>query len=516
MPKDKVTQRITPKQVDDLRILFARKEAQKFDLKDRKKLADAIIKTFPEFKDLVQSQIVRAIKTYGDELTDCKEYGTNFRQATLGMIGDRKFLREAITYVIIFWKNLASTNEFVGFPDDLYDFICRVNEYSIQKASGQNCNGILNEYDEDRILSLVIFAEKGILRGYALNWDKLARIQENGTNAQKKSSPKSVLLDIELVSIMERRKMISPDSQIFKLFYGATCMKYYIADKSAEELYIQSHARKEAYPPLFARAAMLGLKAPLMKLLLGSFEEGFCQFYNQHLILQCNMALQRSLADTPKETLDNVDAAIADDNPSYRDTHVKELIFFILGAAVRAALGVLFVLLKKYKLEGKLSIVHESLALYLLVTKDDAITQELPHQQIELREKKSGALLRASGPLFSIFAEMEGKLLDPMLTNARAIAAFGNYFITYIGYRADSLGFYDKVDEILHEALDKLDFLSTEIKDEIVETLRLKLFTYYFKSATKDLLLFIIRSLNNDKAISKLSFRAYTLLELVK
>jgi hypothetical protein len=49
------------------------------------------------------------------------------------------------------------------------------------------------------------------------------------------------------------------------------------------------------------------------------------------------------------------------------------------------------------------------------------------------------------------------------------------------------------------------------MKDEIVESLRLKLFfTYYLKkSATKkDLLLFIIRSLNNDKSNQQIKFRA--------
>jgi hypothetical protein len=310
--------------------------------------------------------------------------------------------------------------------------------------------------------------------------------------------------------------MLNPDSEEFKLFYTATCLKHYVTDKSPEELYLQSHARKSVYPPLYARAAILGFKISLMKVLFGAFEEGFCQFYNRHLVLQYNIALLNSLAETPRETLDNIDAAIADDNPSYRDTHVNELIFFISGAALRAALGVLYVKLKKYELEGKVAIVYESLASFLFVTKEDATTQELPHQQIELREKISGALLRASGPLFSIFAEMEVNLLEPLLTNARAIAAFGNYFITYIECRADSLGYCEKVDEILHEALHNIEFLSSEMKDEIVESLRLKLFTYYLKSATKDLLLFIIRSLNNDKAISKLSFRAYTLLELVK
>jgi hypothetical protein len=55
--------------------------------------------------------------------------------------------------------------------------------------------------------------------------------------------------------------------------------------------------------------------------------------------------------------------AIADDNPSYRDTHIKELILFILGAATRAAFGVLPVLLSKIGLEGKLPIVYESLVI---------------------------------------------------------------------------------------------------------------------------------------------------------
>jgi hypothetical protein len=279
----KATQRITKGQVDDLRILFARKQAQKFDIPNRKKLADEIIKHFPEFKDLVQSQIVRAIKLYVDELTDCTIYGTSFCNATLGMIGDRQFLREAIIYVIIFWKSLSSTNEFVGIPDDLYAFICRVTEYSMQKASGQNCNGILKQYDEDRILTLVIFAEKALLSRYAADWDKLARIQEKGTNAEKKSKPKSVLLDIELVSIMERRKMLNPDSEEFKLFYTATCLKHYVTDKSPEELYLQSHARKEVYPPLYARAAILGFKIPLMKVLFGAFEEASALDDNSNL-----------------------------------------------------------------------------------------------------------------------------------------------------------------------------------------------------------------------------------------
>jgi hypothetical protein len=112
-------------------------------------------------------------------------------------------------------------------------------------------------------------------------------------------------------------------------------------------------------------------------MLFGSFEEGFCQFYNRHLILQCNIALQKSFAaDTPKETLENMDTAIADDNPSYRDTHVNELIFYILGAALRAALGVLIGLLQTHKLEDKISIVYKSLASCLLVTKDDTTTQD--------------------------------------------------------------------------------------------------------------------------------------------
>ena len=130
---DKVTQRITPLQVCDLRILFARKEAQKFDLPNRKKFADEIIKHFPEFRGLIQTQIVFAIKICIEELKDYTVYGSHFCIATLGRIGDRKFLRKAIIYIIIFWKALSATNKFVGIPDDLYAFICRVAEYSIQK-----------------------------------------------------------------------------------------------------------------------------------------------------------------------------------------------------------------------------------------------------------------------------------------------------------------------------------------------------------------------------------------------
>ena len=204
---------------------------------------------------------------------------------------------------------------------------------------------------------------------------------------------------------------------------------------------------------------------------------------------------------------------------SYININILQLLYFILGAAIRSALGAIKTQMKKQKLENDLiKAVFNCLTNCTLESFESAEYQHLPYQLILDRQKKKEALLCPSCPIFTVFVELESKVLEPLFTNTSALAALSTDFITYINLRIDCEGFYARVDDILYDALKNLSDLSLKESDKvkIVETVREKLFKYYINTATKDLIKFIMRTLNNDKAISRLSFRARTLLESIK
>jgi hypothetical protein len=137
---------------------------------------------------------------------------------------------------------------------------------------------------------------------------------------------------------------------------------------------------------------------------------------------------------------------------------------------------------------------------------------------IESRQRKTGALFLPSSDIFKIIVNLEDNVLKPFLGTTRAIASLGSDLITYVKLRVESGGFYFAVDKLLFHALNKMKSISlTEsIIDTIVDTVRMKLFDYYLKAATKDMLKLVMKTLNINKAESRLSFRAHTLLESIK
>lgn len=74
------------------------------------------------------------------------------------------------------------------------------------------------------------------------------------------------------------------------------------------------------------------------------------------------------------------------------------------------------------------------------------------------------------------------------------------------------------VDKLLFHVLNKLQiiYLDESTITNIVETVRMKFFDYYLKAATKDMLKLVMKTLNINKAESRLSFRAHTLLQSIK
>jgi hypothetical protein len=140
--------------------------------------------------------------------------------------------------------------------------------------------------------------------------------------------------------------------------------------------------------------------------------------------------------------------------------------------------------------------------------------QNLPYELIESRQRNDGAMLCASDRIYKIFMSLEKHVLDPLFTNTSVMISLEKDFLIYVNLRTETAGYYDMVDDVLYKALESLN-LSSENKTALVETIRLKLFNYYMKTATKDLIAFIMRTLDNDKAMSRLSFRASTLLESI-
>lgn len=354
-----------------------------------------------------------------------------------------------------------------------------------------------------------------------------------------KGRPDLVIAKLEELSILKRLLSYSPTSQSSILFFGATCMKHFIKDVNAGDLYHPETYRDAVYSPLYADMAVLNDdKDSLLRLLYGTFELEFYSHYNKQLLVQSYLATNPDKlsgdveGQNDNEENDDEDEEITDDGKedqednkdhnnennlknSSIDIHMSSVLFYILGAAIRSALGTLQTLLIKLEIDLFSERIFSCITNCLTVTRESAAFQHLPFHLVETRERINGTLLYPSCAMYSIIESLEILVLEPFFSTTSVVVCMGADFLTYVNLYIESEGYYDQVDKILLMALSEI----VEIKDhmyEIAETIRLKLFDYYIKTATKDLINFIMRTLNNNKAVSRLSFRATTLLDSIK
>jgi hypothetical protein len=166
------------------------------------------------------------------------------------------------------------------------------------------------------------------------------------------------------------------------------------------------------------------------------------------------------------------------EEPSYVDTSILNILYFILGAAIRSALGILRTLLKKLGYDHLLEEILQCITNALSITLDDSKHQNLPYQLIESRQSKIGALILPSCNIFKIIMNLEENLLKPLLGTTRAITSLGSDLITYVKLRVESEGFFFAVDKLLFHAINKLQIISLNesIISTIVETVRMKFY----------------------------------------
>ena len=284
----KETIRITKSQTASLKNFFLFKNALLMSREQKKQFADECIVKFPEFSQLNQSQILRCLSAYNAEILIRQNHGEYFSKGTEKMMkDDNDFAFQAVIFSLSFMKQMAATNEVNGIPTDLSNFIDRWVNYSVKEAAGQSVIGILEEDDMDDINTLVKFVKDLLLPYYLSFWKKFSKVEIDGNVAEMKGRPDLHLAKIEELVILDRLSIYELISQLARMFYEGTCMKYFVFDVNGKDLYsFKSSRRKEANNPPYVELAISGNKDPLMRLLLSTFEMGFYDFYNRHLILQ--------------------------------------------------------------------------------------------------------------------------------------------------------------------------------------------------------------------------------------
>jgi hypothetical protein len=497
-------------------------------------------------------QILRCLANFTSEKLLRENHGKGLADATKRMMEkDNGFALQAVISALIDMGNYASTDEVNAIPTDLRDFIDRWKNYSICKAAGLSLTGILHSTDQVDMNSLVEFVRNAELPNYLAIWLEFSKVEFDTSEELRddcKGRPDLFLSNIEELATLKRYNMNKdPNSPLFQFFYKFTCMRKFILETAPKDFYHSNSYRVEAQDPFVSESVMAGNKIPLMILLRTSFEMSIYENYNKHLIAQAYLASVQGDSETSGNTDDffteneldgedkflDLDLDIQNDSEdeddisnmkkrieenSYVDTSILKILYYILGAAIRSALGILRTLLKKLGYDDLLEEILQCITNALSITLDDSKHQNLPYHLIESRQTKIGALILPSCGIFKIIIDLEENLLKPLLGTTRAIASLGSDLITYVKLRVEAEGFFFAVDKLLFHVLNKLQiiYLDESTITNIVETVRMKFFDYYLKAATKDMLKLVMKTLNINKAESRLSFRAHTLLQSIK
>lgn len=553
----KETIRITPDQTTRLKAIFFKAKANLFPHSEKKKLSSLIIASAPMFSQLKVDQVMRCLATYCGEILLRENHGKYLAAATERMMKEGNgFALQGVISALISLKNFAYLNEVNGIPTDLRKFIDRWHDYSVSKAAGRDLTGILHKTDMVDINSLVEFVRNAELPNYLGFWKKFAVVEfdpKDKLRDECKGRPDLFLSKIEEIATMSRYNMSKdPNSYLFQWFFNHTCMKKFILDSAPKDLYHSNSYREEALYPPYAEFAIAGNIVPLMITIRQTFEISIYENYNKHLIAQGFLASEQGDKDDINNTdlfdesfdfsgeddyegnAKPVELDVQDDSGDEEDiskmnekseeinsfvsTSVLKILYYVLGAAIRSALGTIRTLVTTLKLGELLEPILDCITNCLCINVDDAKHQNLPYHLVESRQRKIGALILPSCNIFNIIMDLEQYILKPLLGTTKAIASLGSDFITYVKLRVEAEGFYSMVDKLLYNAFEKSKIISLEecVISEFIHTVRLKLFDYYMKAATKDMLKFIMKTLNYNKAESRLSFRAHTLLESIK
>jgi hypothetical protein len=227
------------------------------------------------------------------------------------------------------------------------------------------------------INTLVTFVKMALLPFYLKLWLHFSyvnfdSIKDKEERDECKGRPDVFLAKIEELGTLKRSEMCQDgQSYLLEWFYKFTCLRAYILDIDHKDLYHAIQIREEARYPPYALNAIEGNKLPLMTLLFTAFEIYFYQYYNKHLIVQSDFASPKETKKSTKHSnideeedmeqfmertdesevedtsKDNKGLKSEENSDSYITVHVMQILYYILGAAIRSALGTMHHLLSE-------------------------------------------------------------------------------------------------------------------------------------------------------------------------
>jgi hypothetical protein len=370
------TIRITPNQTSSLKAIFFHKKVNLMSHSDKKSFIGILISRIASFSQLLVSQVMRCIASYAADILLRENHGKQLAAGTQRMMdNDNDFAYDGVIFALFALRKLTYTSEINGLPTHLIDFLDRVFDYTIKKSAACSTKGILKDTDMGDINSLITFVKKALLPFYLKLWLDFShldfdKIKDKQERDECKGRPDVFLAKIEELGTLKRSEMCKdPQSCLLEWFYKFTCMNSYILDIDHKDLYHAIQIRKEARYPTYASEAIAGNKLPLMTLLFTAFEIYFYQFYNKQLIVQSDFASPKETKKSYKHS--NIDEGedIAEfmegtneleekdtskeskglkeeeSGESYINVHVMQILYYILGAAIRSTLGTIHHLL---------------------------------------------------------------------------------------------------------------------------------------------------------------------------
>lgn len=193
------------------------------------------------------------------------------------------------------------------------------------------------------------------------------------------------------------------------------------------------------------------------------------------------------------------------------------VLYYITGATVRAALGVVrTVLSERCGTAEAVQYVLTLLLEQLTCTEAEAVKQALP-VSIVLERRYSGAeMLFPCFDLYNFVLSIEREVMLPTLHSKLHVCVLGNQISTFVHTKLHALNGYDNLENYLMSVLSTDGNLHNVVSEEdcaaLCAEMSAKFLTYYVKVTFAEYVQYINAHSRFDKKVNRLSFRIKTML----
>lgn len=431
-----------------------------------------------------------------------------------------------------------------------------------------------SESDNEAVHSFKYFICDCLLPSYQKLWDEFALCENSGSRDANttKGRPDLSLADAEVQLWETRRSWRVAGSEMLQLFFAMTFAGVCIPDGHSGDststnntsvvdysVLFESHSVGSiAYPPPYVLLAIQhGDFGPLKSLLFGTFEEAVYSFYSQHLLIQSRVLNVRDHLFGTNGGACQSDAAGADDDggsesgasdgsdsedgeeycsaaveskagengidsthsvaaPSSNSTFVSAqdrcVLYYILGATLRATFGVLRATLLEHRMEE--NVVARTIDAFVAActhTVEEAQSVPLPVDLCTQRQHEHGTLVLGHSSLFAYVLSLETEIMLPCIRNNVAVCIMGNQLSVYVVRKLLMESKYEELEGVLQHLLLSHHYIAENLSPTLVSSIcgvcANKFLQYYVKLTLSEYVKYINTHATYSKRLNKLSFR---------